>query len=263
MAGDSSLLRKWSDVDLTNAVAASTSWRALMRTLGLPETSPKTILRIKQDVARLDLDTSHFTMRHTWSEGQLKRAVANAQSWSELLPALGLHPGSDDGRMRVKANAIRLGLDISRLESTVGIREPYDHRPDLKNLRQAATSLAACWFSLCGFNTAMPIEPTVYDLLVSGSDGIKRVQVKTTTHNSKNGWMIQVGRRPYSVANNARLVPYDPDSIDSFFIVDGDLSMYLIPSQVIAGRVVILLRGYTKYIVGNAAGLMAARSDAA
>ena len=33
--------------------------------------------------------------------------------------------------------------------------------------------------------------------------------------------------------------------------------MYLIPSRVIAGRVIILLRTYAKYIVGNAAGLMA------
>jgi hypothetical protein len=45
--------------------------------------------------------------------------------------------------------------------------------------------------------------------------------------------------------------------IDLFFIMDGDLSMYLIPSIVIAGRVQILLRGYQKYLVGNAAGLMA------
>jgi hypothetical protein len=63
--------------------------------------------------------------------------------------------------------------------------------------------------------------------------------------------------------NNARLVPYDPELIDLFFIVDGDLSLYLIPTQVIAGRVGLLLRTYAKYIVGNAAGLMAPRSDAA
>ena len=123
--------------------------------------------------------------------------------------------------MRVRAHALRLGLDVSRLESTADIKERSRRHPDLKHLRQAATSLAACWFSLCGFNTAIPVEPAVYDLLVSGPDGIKRIQVKTTTHNSKNGWMIQVGRRPYSVANNARLVPYDPDLIDWFFVVDG------------------------------------------
>src|SRR5256885_3976719 len=44
---------------------------------------------------------------------------------------------------------------------------------------------------------------------------------------------------------------------DWFFIVDGDLTIYLIPSRIIAGRVAILLHTYTKYIVGSAAGLMA------
>jgi hypothetical protein len=51
--------------------------------------------------------------------------------------------------------------------------------------------------------------------------------------------------------------------IDWFFIVDGDLNMYLIPTRVIAGRVSILLRTYTKYVVGSAAGLMASPSHAA
>jgi PD-(D/E)XK nuclease superfamily protein len=261
MVGDSQ--SKWSDTELTSAVAAATSWRGLMRTLGLPETSPQTILRAKQDVVRLSLNTSHFTKQRAWSGNQLKCAIAAAQSTNELLQSLGLQPGSTEAWTRVKANAIRLGLDLSRLEGTVGISEPVDPRPDLGNLRQAATSLAACWFSLCGLNTAIPIEPAVYDLLVSRPDGIKRVQVKTTTYKSKNGWMIQVGRRPYSARDNARLVPYDPDLIDLFFIVDGDLSIYLIPSQIIAGRVMILLRTYPQYIVGNAAGLMASKPNAA
>jgi hypothetical protein len=120
--------------------------------------------------------------------------------------------------------------------------------------------LAACWFSLCGSATAIPVEPAVYDLLVSMEDGIRRVQVKTTTYYSKGGWQVAVGRRPYSAGNREGLVPYDPDLIDLFFIVDGDLAMYLIPSQVIAGRVQILLRTYAGYIVGNAAGLMTAKA---
>jgi hypothetical protein len=69
-----------------------------------------------------------------------------------------------------------------------------------------------------------------------------------------------VGRRSYSAGNREGLVPYDPDLIDWFFIVDGDLAMYLIPSQVIAGRVGLLLRNYSGYIVGNASGFMAAKA---
>jgi hypothetical protein len=94
-------------------------------------------------------------------------------------------------------------------------------------------------------------------------DGLKRVQVKTTTFKSKDGWLAQIGRRPYSIGNNAALVPYDPEVIDLFFIVDGDLAMYLIPSLVIAGRVQILLRTYRDYIVASAAGLIAPRPSAA
>jgi hypothetical protein len=37
-------------------------------------------------------------------------------------------------------------------------------------------------------------------------------------------------------------VAYDPDVIDRFFIIDGDLTMYLIPSRAIAGRVGLVLR---------------------
>jgi len=98
---------------------------------------------------------------------------------------------------------------------------------------------------------SLPVEPAVFDLLVATPAGIKRVQVKTTTYNGKTGWMVQVGRRPYSEGNRARLVPYDPDELDFFFILDGDLTMYLIPSRVLAGRVQVLLRNYRKYIVGD------------
>jgi hypothetical protein len=39
--------------------------------------------------------------------------------------------------------------------------------------------------------------------------------------------------------------------------------MYVIPSRVIAGRVGILLRNYTEYIVGSAAFLMGRSTPAA
>jgi len=116
---------------------------------------------------------------------------------------------------------------------------------------------------LCGRNVACPVEPDIYDLLVDMPDGPKRVQVKTTTFKSKDGWLVQIGRRPYSIGNNALLVPYDPEIIELFFIVDGDLAMYLIPTRVIAGRVQILLRSYSNFIVGNAAGLMPPKPSAA
>jgi hypothetical protein len=261
MACDSPKERKPSDPDLTRAVTVSRSWRGVMRELGLCETSAGSLRVVKRRVAQLGLDTSHFTGQRTWSDPALRRAAAQAHSWNELLEAIGIDSNSGEVRVRIKAHARRLGLDLSHLAS-----EPQESpgrlggQPALRNLREAATSLAAAWFSLCGFNPAIPVEPAVYDLLVAMPDGVKRVQVKTTTYYSKNGWQVVVGRRPYSAGNREGLVPYDPDLIDWFFIVDGDLAMYLIPSQVIAGRVGILLRTYTRYIVGNAAGLMAPKA---
>jgi hypothetical protein len=212
---------------------------------------------VRRRATHLGIDTSHFTGQRTWSDAKLVQAAPRAQSWSALLAALEVKSTSRAYQACVKAHAVRLGVDLSHLDDR-SWEDNYQARPEpsLANLRDAATMLAACWFSLCGFGSALPVEPAVYDLLVSMPDGIKRVQVKTTTYYGKGGWQVVVGRRPYSKGNRKGLVPYDPELIDWFFIVDGDLAIYLVPSRIIAGRVGILLRAYSKYIVGNAAGLI-------
>jgi len=264
MARPSKMERTWPDAQLIDAVAGSSNWRDVMRKLGLNANSAGAIRIVRRDVARLELDTSHFRGKRIWSDAQLRRAVVDSPSWDELLSTLGLAPGSGDARIRVKAHAIRLGLDLSHLEKPLGNSSgPAEVKPDLRYLRDAATSLAASWFTLCGSSVAIPTEPTLYDLLVVMQEGIKRVQVKTTTCYSRDGWTVVVGRRSYSVGNRARRIPYDPESIDWFFIVDGDMTIYIIPSRIIAGRVSILLHTYSRYIVGNVAGLMVPRSSVA
>jgi hypothetical protein len=254
----------WTDAELKDAVTASTNWRDVMRALELRANSAGAIRIVKRNVASLGLDTSHFRGKRTWSDAQLRRAVIDARSWDELLTTLGLVPRSGEGRIRIKAHAMRLGLELAHLENpTANSPKPAEMTPDLRYLRDAATSIAASWFSLCGFNAAIPLEPAVYDLLVSVPEGVKRVQVKTTACFSRGGWAVVVGRRPYSIGNRDRRVPYDPELIDWFFIMDGDLTIYLIPARVIAGRVSILLRTYTRYIVGSAAGLLAPSPRAA
>ena len=108
-------VNKWSDTDLTLAVTASRSWRGVMRELGLCVTSAGSLRVVKRRVAFLGLDTSHFTGQRTWSDAALKRAAAQAHSWNELLAAIGIASGSGDERIRVKAHALRLGLDLSHL----------------------------------------------------------------------------------------------------------------------------------------------------
>jgi hypothetical protein len=160
-------------------------------------------------------------------------------------------------------HAMRLGLDLSHLEAvTVDDPDPLNWHVDLLRLRDAAAPIAAAWFTIRGCAVSLPIEQAIYDLLVHSAGGISRVQVKSTTTKADEGGQVMVGRRPYSARNLAPLIPYDPKVIDYFFIVDGDLNMYLIPSRVIAGRVALQLRTYKRHIVGNARGLLGVSADA-
>lgn len=163
----------------------------------------------------------------------------------------------------MKAHAVRLGLDLSRLQLPEPAGAENELRPDISRLRDSGTLIAAMWFMMCGCNAALPVEPVHYDLLVSMPDGIRRIQVKTTTHHGRDGWVVQVGRRPYSSGNRERLIPYDPDALDYFFILDGDLVMYLVPSHALAGRVAVLLRNYHRYQVGSIGSLLSSPTPVA
>jgi hypothetical protein len=131
-------------------------------------------------------------------------------------------------------------------------------RPNWVHLRSAAESIAVAWFAIRGMAMAVPSYPREYDLLVTFDDGIKRVQVESSTCRTRNGtWQVGVGRRPYSLDKTAGIAPYDPDMLDYFFIIDGDGAVYLIPSQVLAGRTGIYVRMYADYCVGDASSLFA------
>jgi hypothetical protein len=121
--------------------------------------------------AWLGLDTSHFTGQRRWSDAQLRRAVATAYSWSELLSDLGLN-GSADDRTRVKAHAVRLGLDLGRLGRPDGGEAARpEFRPDLKHLREAGAAIATMWFLLCGYNVSLPRRVPFEGCVTDGPDG--------------------------------------------------------------------------------------------
>jgi PD-(D/E)XK endonuclease len=226
--------------------------------LGITTNSEGVMRRVRRDVARLDLDVSHFRATRTWDDAQLRRAVAEAMSWDDVYNALGLRTPTKGTRVRLQGHAIRLGLDLSHLEThaaRVSVRAEW--RVDPIRLREAATPLAATWFTMRGCVVSFPIEQAVYDLVVHSPTGIGRVQVKTTTTSGPKA-QVNVGRRPYTAGNLGPLLPYSPKIIDYFFIVDGDCNIYLIPSRVIAGRVGLMLRAYKSHIVGNAGGILGA-----
>lgn len=248
----------WTDEQLIEAVRTSEHWRGVLRALGIETNSAGTMARIRRDAARLKLDVSHFKASRTWSDNELIRAVADARNWDDVLASLRLSTPQKSTRAHLIRHATRLGLDTSHLEApepaTAAAPRP---QPDLANLRSAAPSMAAAWFVLRGCPAAFPVEVAVFDLLVSLPDGVKRVQVKTTTTRNHGSWLARIGHRPNAGGSSTPPVPYDPDEIDLFFIVDGDLNLYLIPIQAVAGRTSIVVRAYQQYIVGNVTEMMA------
>lgn len=94
----------WPDTELTRAVAESRSWRGAMRELGLTATSAGSLRVVKR------------------RDAALKRAAADAYSWDELLTAMRVKGRSGDERIRVKAQTLRLGLDLSH--PTAKLRRP-------------------------------------------------------------------------------------------------------------------------------------------
>lgn len=251
--------RTWSDEELRDVVAACRSWRAVARALGLRGTSAGVIRTLKRHAARLALDSSHFTGQRRWSDSQLREAVIRGTCWAEVLQFLGVVDNADS-RVRVKGHSLRLELDISHLKKPVSPElgdQVLEAPVQAAMLRVAAPAVAMAWFALRGCSAALPVEPQEYDLVVTTPKGFQRVQVKSTTARAANGrWAVGVGRRPYILDKSAGKMPYDPDALDLFFIVDGDGGIYLIPSKVLAGRVSIYVDSYATYKVGDASGLL-------
>jgi hypothetical protein len=181
--------RLWTDGQLTDAVKTSTSWRGVMRALGLKTTSAGEIRLVRHHAARLELDASHFRGKRRWSDDQLRQAVAECTSWEEVVKRLGLAVSSSNAQAHIRSHTVRLGLGTDHLYAVSHVRrQPPEALPataalpmDRKHIRVAGPVTAAAWFMLRGCAVSFPAEPAAYDLLVDTSDGISRVQVKTTT----------------------------------------------------------------------------------
>lgn len=252
--------RTWSDEKLADAIRLSTSWRGVSRQLGLKSHSSAVLLSVRRRAEELELDISHFRGARSWSDAQLRSAVSTSRTWDEVIEQLGLSLNSGSIRPFLKSHAVRLGIDYGHLTarppapaSASGCPCP---EPDLEYLRTAGESIAAAWFTWSGCTVSIPVEPAIYDLICELPDGIKRVQVKTTTFNGKNGWEINVGHKPHDGQGRRPHAPYELSEIDLFFIVDGDFNMYLIPTAALAGAVRVLLRPYKHYIIGSARGFL-------
>jgi hypothetical protein len=245
------------DDEIRRAVAVARSWHGAGRALGLKSVNGGAMRTLKKRVADLGVDTSHFTHQRTWSDEQLRVAVASSTTWTGVLRQVGI---SERCRESAKRHAIRLALDTTHLDPPC-----WDIPPEIDNLlptrsmlSKAGESVAAAWFALRGIPTAVPNQPAAYDLLASFPDGVRRIQVKTTTHRGKQGsWKLGVGRRPYVMDKTASRTSYEPGELDYFFIIDGDGVVYLIPAEVLVGKVGINIGPYRQFAMGDASSLLA------
>lgn len=191
-------------------------------------------------------------MARSYNDEQLEQTLASSRSWRGALRALGLSATSASAMRSLRQQADRLGLDYSHFTGqrrwtahlTAGKSPPPvrgAQSPRMTNLPRAGSLLAAAWFELCGRAVSWPVEPCRYDLLVWMERPAERIQVKTTRLRTGTSWTVSL-----STTGKSRRT-YAPDEVDQFFVIDGDLSYYLLPLHVVGGLTAIRLAAYEAY----------------
>ncbi|WP_182349481.1 group I intron-associated PD-(D/E)XK endonuclease [Tomitella gaofuii] len=231
--------RTYTDDELADAIDVSRSWRGVLRELGLLATSAGAMRSVRANADRLGLDYAHFCGQRRWADGRLQSAVAEAESWTDVVDILGLQ--SANAVPMVKAHAARIGIDVDHLAAQADDCVMGHDRPRMNYLSRAGSLLAAAWFTLCGHRVSWPLEPARYDLIVDSAAGVRRVQVKTTTVRVAGTWKVYL-----STTRRERKV-YCPEEIDDFFIIDGDLGCFLIPVAVVGGLQAVHLSKYDSF----------------
>ncbi|UTX53749.1 group I intron-associated PD-(D/E)XK endonuclease [Leucobacter aridicollis] len=236
--------RKYSDQQLAEAIASARSWRGVLRALGLPDTSSSAIRVARQRANDLAIGYGHFIGQRAWTEPRLRAAVASSNTWSGVAETLGIAGSSAAGAL--EGHCIRLGIDSTHFIGPQENPAAEELRPSIANLDRAGALLAASWFALCGHDVSWPLEPSRYDLLVSRGDGIRKVQVKTTTVRVGETWKV------YLSTSRMMRKTYSPDEIDEFFVVTAEFECYLIPLAEVGGLHAIHLSGYDRFRVPRA-----------
>lgn len=235
--------RTYTDAQLVDAIKGASSWRAVLRGLGLAGTSASAMRSARAHADRLGVDYGHFRGQRRWTDRELDDAVRNSTSWAEVLETL--KDCRDSDLAVLKGHAARMGLDVKHLVEPESILLPAKLSPELDNLHRAGSLLAAAWFAMCGCSVSWPLEPSRYDLIVDGASMPRRIQVKTTTVRAGASWKVYL-----STSRQGRSI-YSLDEIDEFFIIDGDLDYYLIPVAAVAGLHAIHLGAYKQYKIAR------------
>jgi hypothetical protein len=239
---------------LARAVGEGTSWRGVLRALGLPPSSRRS-RELRARCQELKIDHSHFIGSRRVTDAELRTTVPRAKGWGDLLHRLGYSPDNVAARQRIEAHLLRLGLNADHLGQQRASAQDgmHAHHLLMTNLREAGALVVAAILALEGRKVSWPLEPTHYDLIAESPTGLQRVQVKTTTRKAGGTWVCSLSRSTYAAdsAGLRRRSWYSPDDVDVFGVVDGDLNVYMIPASLVAGLSAIHVRKYGSYRVAR------------
>lgn len=170
---------RYSDAELATAIAKASSWRGVLRKLGLLDSSSGAIRHARARADDLALDYAHFSGQRGWTEAGLRAAVRASHSWDEVYKKLGLEGAVSASTL--PGHAARLRIDSRHFAARKEAGDVSKLWPNLSRLDRAGPMIAAAWFTLCGWDVSWPLEPSRFDLLVTRGAATRRIQVKTTT----------------------------------------------------------------------------------
>jgi hypothetical protein len=115
MASVMATRRTWTDDQLREAVASSTSFTMVQERLGLRGGSHYIVQR---RALELGLDTRHFTRAargSSWPDDAVREAIATSTTWTAALFKLGVQPGGG-GYQKLRRRVRELGLDTGHFQ---------------------------------------------------------------------------------------------------------------------------------------------------
>ena len=112
--------------------------------------------------------------------------------------------------------------------------------------------IAIGYYASHGITVCIPLTDSQdYDLVVEVGPGLRRVQVKTSNHQSRPGrWGVELRVKGGNRTGTGKVKKLNASTIDDVFVVTGDGAMHLIPAAKCPGRSITLGGGkWAKYRV--------------
>src|SRR5690242_10527921 len=106
----------------------------------------------------------------SYTDDQLRKAVASASSWGDVMEAIG--KARNQNRQSVQGRVRRLQIDASHLEGPAAHERPiipsqphpFQGQPHFGAKGRTGLATATYWFLARGYNVSLPVEPAPYDL---------------------------------------------------------------------------------------------------